>query len=315
MFYKIKDDKLRHKIDKRFEELTKIHDHQEFKRKLLLFERYTRRLCPNFSEYFIRYYSAHYDRWCLSTRLESVVNTNMFVEAFFGVFKKTYLRDKSKNRLDFLYNALLTFEAHKNVTMLRQEVSNQKQFMGYRARIADNKHILGNTIDSSKFKFQSQSGSFIYKAYEIRNGACMDCSVNCKYICHKCKICASRYSCSCLSYTMKKECCKHIHIAHSLFQELKDHTTTSEDSNSHTSSITSTDIVSSFGHGIDTRNDSMRTFYEVELQVDKIDNTTISEDEHNTEKQSKGRLKLGEVNVKNKTCGDTDTTLFPLKWI
>eukprot|EP00477_Mikrocytos_mackini_P003256 GAHX01004070.1.p1 GENE.GAHX01004070.1~~GAHX01004070.1.p1 ORF type:complete len:488 (-),score=58.37 GAHX01004070.1:28-1491(-) len=214
---KIKCEEDRNKIQTMFEKLTKINDEAAFKRKLKRFENLCDRISEDFGSYFKKYYSSTYKRWSLHTRLECFVNTNMFVEAYFGEFKRNYLFSKSKYRLDFLFNALIIYENHKHIVSLRQKASKQQQHLGYRAVVAQRRHNASKHLKFEKFKLSDCKKSVKYKQYTIIKGTCRDCTINCKVLCNECGICMYRHQCTCLSYESRKELCKHIHVAHSLF--------------------------------------------------------------------------------------------------
>ena len=127
-----------------------------------------------------------------------------------------------KNRLDFVFDALLLFEKHRNVTLKRQQHSKQLQYMNYRTQVAHRKHKLSLDLDQEEFRYDPVDKLFRYNGYEINEGTCTDCSINCFHICTRCKVCKYRYVCSCLSFASKKEFCKHVHIAHRLYEVMRE---------------------------------------------------------------------------------------------
>eukprot|EP00477_Mikrocytos_mackini_P001876 GAHX01002036.1.p1 GENE.GAHX01002036.1~~GAHX01002036.1.p1 ORF type:complete len:712 (-),score=117.21 GAHX01002036.1:26-2161(-) len=219
LFTKERDEMVRNTIEKKLEKLTKITTEKEFINKLKAFEKYCSRNSPSFFEYFSKYYSPVYERWALHARLDCDLNTNMFVEAYFGEFKRTYLLYKSKNRLDFVFKAILIYDKHIRLSNSRRSISKQKQFMGYRQVKALEKHNKAKTLKIDNFNFNAEQITVSYKKHTITLGSCRDCSVNCSILCGVCQICVHRYKCTCLSFQSRKELCKHIHIAHTVFTE------------------------------------------------------------------------------------------------
>ena len=217
LYAKEKNEDIRNAIEKKLEKLTKISKEDQFLSKLKSFENYCRRKSMTFFEYFKKYYSSTYERWALHARLDCDLNTNMFVEAYFGEFKRTYLLYKSKNRLDFVFKAILIYDKHIRLANSRRSKSNQKQFMGYRQIKALEKHNMAKKLRIKDYKFNREQMTVTNKNYAISLGSCRDCEINCSILCRDCHICMHRYKCSCLSFQSRKELCKHIHVAHTMF--------------------------------------------------------------------------------------------------
>ena len=61
----------------------------------------------SFAEYFEHEYSKRAEQWCISSRINSQINTNMYVKSFHRVLKHMYMHGKTNKRLDRLLFLLL----------------------------------------------------------------------------------------------------------------------------------------------------------------------------------------------------------------
>ena len=60
-----------------------------------------------FQKYFKEHYCMRVQQWATYFRSGTIVNTNMFVEAFHRTLKVVYLQQKSNRRIDFLLHTFL----------------------------------------------------------------------------------------------------------------------------------------------------------------------------------------------------------------
>ena len=66
-----------------------------------------------FSKYFKDHYCNRLDQWASCFRVKTIVNTNMFLEAFHRTLKVVYMQQKQNRRVDFLLHTLLKIAKDK----------------------------------------------------------------------------------------------------------------------------------------------------------------------------------------------------------
>ena len=60
-----------------------------------------------FSKYFTVHYCNRVEQWASCFRVKTIINTNMFLEAFHRTLKVVYMQQKQNRRVDFLLHTLL----------------------------------------------------------------------------------------------------------------------------------------------------------------------------------------------------------------
>lgn len=171
---------------------------------------------PEFSQYFRREYCGD-DRvkeWAFWARKGSVVNVNMFLEAFHRTLKKKHLERNENHRLDFLlarlFDAALWYLEEYVVAKERDDHQNS-----YRVKEMHDHHRRASKIQPShvsvvgprhwKIEASSKDGTQ-YDVIRIKEHC--QCGVRCQY----CDVCSDMYDCSCPGALFGSIACKHIHF-------------------------------------------------------------------------------------------------------
>ena len=209
MVLKIKNLDIRTTIEKKFDSLLIIINRAKFNRAYKAFLYFIRTRAQLFYDYFFNTYHNAVERWALCYILEIELNKNNHIESYHRVLKDEHLKKNSYNRLDTVISALINYDNKLYRNSILCNYSDNLEFLGYREKQALKKHKLSQTLDESKFKLRD--GSYYYKKYKITSGKCKQCDTDCQFLCRLCRICKDRFTCTCLTYLLKKKMCKHIH--------------------------------------------------------------------------------------------------------
>ena len=187
-------------------------DEAKFRVTLQEFLTYIERHHFDFYIYFSGHYGKRIDQWASCYRKYTVVNTNMFVEAFHRVLKIVYFCHKQNRRIDVLLVTLLRISRDKAFEWFYKvekgkwthricEINRRHKaaiMMVEKAVIAD--------IPDEQWTMNSDSRE--NTRYTIRRQI-TDC--NCRIMCSSCQTCTHNFSCTCLDSTLRSTVCKHIH--------------------------------------------------------------------------------------------------------
>ena len=166
-----------------------------------------------FSKYFKEHYCNRLEQWASYFRSGTIVNTNMFLEAFHRTLKIVYLEQKSNRRIDMLLHTLLKIAKNKIFERLKKLEKGK-----YTHRISEiNKrhksaikmlpYSKAITENNSCWNVPSErDGSLTYTVKWIKQ-VC-----ECKLRCSSCKVCVHQYSCTCMDSTLHATVCKHVHF-------------------------------------------------------------------------------------------------------
>lgn len=163
-----------------------------------------------FGLYFQDYYSNNTNAWAYCYRINSGINTNMFIERMHRTLKYIYLGGKVNKRLDKAVNILMKFVRDKLFDRL---IVINKGKLTTKIKIIRDRHRASQTLDCSSvcqtdmgWQVPSSSSRCIY-IVEERQPTC-----SCKLICSDCQVCFHRFSCTCLDSSIKWNMCKHVHL-------------------------------------------------------------------------------------------------------
>ena len=167
-----------------------------------------------FLQYFVSYWLPKKEKWAYCYRLNSGINTNMYVEAFHRVFKYEYLKGKVNKRVDRCIHMLLQYDRNKafdRIVKLTKGKSTQK------LKMISERHQAGLTIPLNTiytvddgWKVKSQSQDQLYEIKKCRDDSTSGCCT-CKMVCNECKVCLHEYTCTCNDFLLRTTICKHIH--------------------------------------------------------------------------------------------------------
>jgi hypothetical protein len=200
---------IREKIDK----LSYCLTEQEFRSQLEETLIYLRENHAEFYEYFDKYYSKHCEKWGVVFRAKCPLNTNMKVEAGFGVLKNQVLERNTNNRMDFLTTKLIEFIDDIRININKSEHSKSLNFKSFKQKSIRKDHKKINDMNKLKYKIEKVGDKYSCGPYYIKENKEFICDDKCKLLCNECKICIHKYMCTCLSFRKKKNFCKHIYFS------------------------------------------------------------------------------------------------------
>eukprot|EP00477_Mikrocytos_mackini_P001762 GAHX01001904.1.p1 GENE.GAHX01001904.1~~GAHX01001904.1.p1 ORF type:complete len:550 (-),score=61.14 GAHX01001904.1:1010-2626(-) len=134
---KEKDSKTRSLIKEKFNMICNTTDATVFNKRYRRLIDYVKKNSTPFHDYFIKYYNENIEKWATHHRLDSKLNTNMFVEGFHNSIKNGYLDGVSNNRLDHLVEMLCEYDSNRFRNEYMSTISRNKSFHGYREKIAE----------------------------------------------------------------------------------------------------------------------------------------------------------------------------------
>ena len=167
-----------------------------------------------FHSYFFNIYCKRLQQWASCYRTHSVVNTNMFLEAFHRVLKIVYLHHKQNRRLDFLLTTLLKIARDKAFERFRKletgKATHRICEINKRHKSAEGmtNHQIIIISPMTKWKVESQTSPG--KHYIVEK--LQDSSCQCQILCNFCGVCAHQYSCTCIDAVLYSTVCKHVHL-------------------------------------------------------------------------------------------------------
>lgn len=167
-----------------------------------------------FHKYFNTQYVPHVQEWATCYRVGTIVNTNMFAEAFHRVLKVVYFNNKQNRRVDYLVHTLL--RAAKNLIYDRLRKIELKASTHRKCEI-NKRHKLAQELmkkstcmlqscGSNTWRMESATSKGTFYIIQVLKKEC-----DCPLCCPSCKACVLMYSCTCLDSTVHSTVCKHIH--------------------------------------------------------------------------------------------------------
>ena len=123
---------------------------------------------------------------------ESLINTNMYVEAFHRVLKRVYLKGKVNKCLDKLEKGKISERI--NQIRVRHQASLRIPLI-----------LVTEMEEYLKWEVHSADGKNIYHISQLNKL----CPYSCSVICADCHICIHMYSCNCPDSLI---ICKHVHL-------------------------------------------------------------------------------------------------------
>ena len=167
-----------------------------------------------FAEYFEKYYKCRLTQWASCYRINSEINTNMFVESFHHVFKYRFLKGKNNRRLDGMIYALLEYIRFKTFDRL---IKQEKGKISARVATIHKRHKESESL-SHELVSRVNDTFWIVKSctkdqfqYTVEK-KCSQCPQKCQLRCPKCNICVHEYECTCPDYQVLHTICKHVHL-------------------------------------------------------------------------------------------------------
>lgn len=172
---------------------------------------------PEFGKYFHKKYCSTDNRiseWAFWARKGSVVNVNMYLEAFHRTLKKKFLNRNENNRMDTLLTKLLDAAMWYLLEyMVAQERGGHEN--NYRIKETHDRHRKADQFQPNDivlvgdWHWKIKSASKKETEYDIiRVKDRCNCNVQCRY----CIVCPDLYDCSCPSAMFGSVACKHVHF-------------------------------------------------------------------------------------------------------
>lgn len=173
-----------------------------------------------FRQYFYSYYCNHPARiqeWALWARRDSVVNTNMFLEAFHEKLKHRFFKGIQNRRMDALINELVESvdKFYLQEYLLVKECGLPANT--YRMQRLTQRHNNSKDLDREKVKqlddedcWLVPSGTTAGRFYSVKRRNTTECA--CSLKCRFCKVCPDMYMCTCDDAVMPTTACKHMHL-------------------------------------------------------------------------------------------------------
>ena len=179
----------------------------------------------NFCLYFKAHYCSRLEQWASCFRIGTVVNTNMFVEAFHRVLKVVNLQQKQNRRIDFLLASLLKIARDKvfeRLTKLEKgKYSHRVAEINKRHKSAVHMLLLQVPVtqEETGWRVPSQKDGSIEYIVRLVSTTC-----DCKLTCTNCHACVHTYTCTCMDATLHATVCKHVHLVRlSMTSTIEDH--------------------------------------------------------------------------------------------
>ena len=154
----------------------------------------------SFKDYFEKHYVRRKEQWAACYRQGSMINTNMYVEAFHRVLKYLYLKEKVKKRMDKCIYPLLKLcrdKAFERFAKLEKgNISKRISLIVKRHQTSvEMSHNSVTVVKSGeKWNVGSSDGK---REYTVRFQH-TQCPFNCHVRCTACNICVHQYSCECM---------------------------------------------------------------------------------------------------------------------
>jgi hypothetical protein len=191
-------------------------DKSQFTVKLQQLLSYSQNKYIDFYNYFVKNYVPSVEMWATCHRRGTIVNTNMFVEAFHRVLKIIHLNNKQNRRVDSLLHVLLRFARNLIFKQLEQvekcKITHRKCEINKRHKaVAEMQRnvVLRNSKGISGWRMESFNDKGNFYILQLVQEEC-DCPLKCS----TCNACIHMYTCTCLDATLHNTVCKHIHLLH-----------------------------------------------------------------------------------------------------
>lgn len=164
----------------------------------------------DFGHYFENHYVDNINAWAYCYRLNSGINTNMFLERMHRTLKYIYFNGKVNKRLDCALGILMKFIRDKLFDRLivinKGKVTTKIKTLRDRHKKIENLDCKSILQTDEGWQVPSSSSNRIYLVEERQP----NCS--CKLVCTDCEACFHRFSCTCLDSSVKWNMCKHVHL-------------------------------------------------------------------------------------------------------
>ena len=165
----------------------------------------------SFSEYFQNNYVGRKEQWAACYRQGSMINTNMYVEAFHRVLKYLYLKGKINKRVDKCIYALLKLCRDK---AFERFAKLEKGKISKRITTIVKRHQTSLELSKNNvtvIKSGEEWSVHSQRTYTVKLQH-TQCPFNCHVRCTACNICVHQYSCECMDELLHSTICKHIHL-------------------------------------------------------------------------------------------------------
>jgi len=174
----------------------------------------------SYFDYFKRNYVGRCEQWATCYRVGSIVNTNMFVEAFHRLLKVVYLNGKQNRRVDKLLHILFRIARdmyYEQILKIEKGKTTHRQCeiqKRHKSAMEMASTCTVERVGENEWKVQSQAKIEVFYAVHRLLQAC-----DCKLHCRSCGSCTHMYSCSCMDSAIHHTVCKHVHLVHISFKE------------------------------------------------------------------------------------------------
>ena len=167
-----------------------------------------------FGQYFMKYYTPRKEQWAASYRHSSLINTNMYAEAFHHVLKYIYLKGRVNKRVDKCIHTLMKIARDKSFDRLLKLTKGK---VTKKMTEINKKHTESTKMETKCVTLLEEGmwdvPSFTTSShYTVALENNTSCPVNCALKCTVCDECIHRYSCNCQDYVILGNMCKHIHL-------------------------------------------------------------------------------------------------------
>jgi len=161
--------------------------------------------------------------WGYAFRIGYAINTNMFVEAFYCVFKYTYLKGKQNKRLDNTFLHLVKYNRDK---VFQRLIKMTKGKNTLKVDLIHKRHQTSTSMETeisneseNEWLVMSSDTKKKHKVIRLKKTRCAE--TFCKLTCIECDICCHQYKCSCTDFLMNSLTCEHIHYVHQNEKQLE----------------------------------------------------------------------------------------------
>ena len=140
----------------------------------------------------------------------------MFCEAFYRVFKYTYLKGKSNKRVNKCLVNLIKFNSDKTFDRIKKLAKGKltEKLSMIQATHRNSLNLDFGSVtqrEENSWICESEDGKRNY-AFILNSERCDD--RHCSLKCSSCNICVHTYTCSCLDFLLYSTICKHVHLVH-----------------------------------------------------------------------------------------------------
>lgn len=165
-----------------------------------------------FHQYFRQYYSNRAPMWAYCYRKNARLNTNMHLEHFHQELKHVLLEGKHCKRVDKCLKTLEEYienKTHDRLIKFHKGKITKKHTASFQNH-KEGQRIHQDCLQISENVWQVKSQSIPNKDYTVSK--LHDCDMQkCNILCRICVCCMMAFKCTCFSYCIGKNLCKHIH--------------------------------------------------------------------------------------------------------